>query len=72
MHHIAPGWSPKLLPGKGLEPIRISDIPAGFLEQTILQVRELGFDIVDLDEIRGRFLEKDFGGRFVRFRLDDG
>jgi hypothetical protein len=47
-------------------------VSACFLAQTILQVWELGFDAVDLDEIHRRRLEKNFGRRFVCFALNDG
>ena len=72
LHHVVPDESSEPFPGKGFWPNRILDISAGVLEQTILQVRKLGFDIVDLDEVHRRLLEKDFGRRFVCFTLDDG
>jgi hypothetical protein len=72
VHHALPGQPPEPLPGKGSGPHRILDVAAGFLGQAILQVRKPGFDVVDLDEIRRRFLEKNFGRRFVCFTLDDG
>jgi len=48
------------------------DILAGFLEQTILHLLKLGFDIVEVGESCRRLLEKYFGRCFVCFTLDDG
>ena len=53
-------------------PNRILTITPEFLDQTILQVIDSGYDIVDLSEARRRLLEKDFRRRFVCFTMDDG
>jgi peptidoglycan/xylan/chitin deacetylase (PgdA/CDA1 family) len=51
---------------------RLLEITPEFLEQTILQVRELGYDIISLDEMHLRLIEKKFDRKFVCFTLDDG
>lgn len=53
-------------------PNRILEVTTDFLEQTILQVQSLGYDIVSLDEALRRLIEKDFRQKFVCFTLDDG
>jgi peptidoglycan/xylan/chitin deacetylase (PgdA/CDA1 family) len=53
-------------------PNRILEISPEFLDQTIRQVRESGYDIVTLDEVRRRLIEGDFTRKFVCFTLDDG
>jgi hypothetical protein len=52
VHNVVPGQPSEPLPGKGSGPNRILDASPGFLEQTILQTRELGFDVGGLDEVR--------------------
>lgn len=67
IHHVIPaGRQSKFAPN------RILEITPEFLDQTIKQVRELNYDIVSLDEVRRRLLEKDFKRKFVCFTLDDG
>jgi peptidoglycan/xylan/chitin deacetylase (PgdA/CDA1 family) len=69
LHHVTSrkNWS-----DKEFAPNRILEITPEFLEQAILQVRELGLDIVSLDEARRRLVSDRPQNRFVCFTLDDG
>jgi len=69
LHHVAPSDSERQA---AFCPNRILTITPEFLEQTILQVIDSGYDVVDLSEARRRLLERDFGRRFVCFTMDDG
>ena len=67
LHHVrddggAPGFAPN----------RILDVTTDFLDATLTQVRQAGYDIVSLDEVHRRLREQDFSRRFVAFTLDDG
>lgn len=53
-------------------PNRILEISPGFLRQTISLVRQLGLDIISLDEVRRRIVDQYTGRPFVCFTLDDG
>jgi len=69
LHHVAPS-TPEC---RGeFSPNRILTITPEFLEETIVQVRASGYDIVDLTEARRRLVEEDFSKRFVCFTMDDG
>lgn len=67
LHHVVPAGKNRLF-----APNRILEVTPEFLEQTIKQVRALDYDIVSLDEVQRRLLEKDFKRKFVCFTLDDG
>ena len=67
LHHVR-----RSLAAAPFSPNRILDITPEFLEQTIKQVRDLGYEIVTLDEVRKRLSEQDFSRKFVCFTLDDG
>jgi peptidoglycan/xylan/chitin deacetylase (PgdA/CDA1 family) len=68
LHHVVPSSSKQ----GSFNPNRILEVTPEFLEQTIKHVRMLEYDIVSLDEVRRRLLEKDFKRKFVCFTLDDG
>ena len=51
---------------------RLLEITPDFLEQTILQVKALGYDIISLDEMWQRMAEQQFDKKFICFTLDDG
>ena len=51
LHHVGPEK-----PGR-FEPNRILKVTPDFLEQVIVQVRDLGFDVVSLDEAHFRLIE---------------
>jgi peptidoglycan/xylan/chitin deacetylase (PgdA/CDA1 family) len=67
LHHVKPQTDAGLF-----APNRILSITPEFLEACIVQVRDLGYEIVSLHEARRRLVEKDFASRFVSFTLDDG
>ena len=67
LHHVAPGK-----PTHQFSPNRILKVSPEFLEATIIQVRDLGYEIVSLDELHQRLSEYDFRKRFLAFTLDDG
>lgn len=53
-------------------PNRILEVTPEFLEDTICLVRELGFDVVSLDELHARMASGDFDRPFAAFTFDDG
>ena len=67
LHHVLPQTE-----SEEFAPNRILSVTPEFLEASIVQVRELGYEIVSLDEARRRLVERDFAKRFVSFTLDDG
>jgi len=56
----------------GFAPNSILDVTPQFLEQTILQVKKLGYACVSLDDAMRRLESGDTSQRFVVFTLDDG
>lgn len=59
-------------PHAAFAPNRILDVTPQFLEQTILQVKALGYACVSLDEAMRRLESGDTSQPFVVFTLDDG
>ena len=57
---------------KAFEPNVSLEITPEFLDQTIRQIRDLGFEIVSLDEMHQRLKAGRPSKRFVCFTLDDG
>jgi len=66
LHHVRPRRDVPFQPNHHLE------ITPEFLRATLKHVRELGIDIVTLDEMQRRLTARDFSRRFVCFTLDDG
>ena len=66
LHSVAPDT------GEDFEPNRILRITPEFLEAVLDLVRELGFDIVSLDEIPSRLEMGQDAKPFVSFTFDDG
>jgi len=66
LHHVRPRRDAAFQPNHHLE------VTPEFLRATLKHVRRLGIDIVSLDEMRRRLVERDFTRRFVCFTLDDG
>jgi peptidoglycan/xylan/chitin deacetylase (PgdA/CDA1 family) len=66
LHHVRPVRTEAFQPNGHLE------IAPEFLRATLAHVRELGIDIVGLDEMHRRLRERDFGRRFACFTFDDG
>jgi peptidoglycan/xylan/chitin deacetylase (PgdA/CDA1 family) len=69
LHHVRP--EP---PGQatGFAPNRILEITPEFLDATLGEMRDLGIEVISLDEMVRRFEARDFGKRFACFTLDDG
>ena len=57
---------------KPFHPNSILEITTEFLDATIHQILEAGYEIVTLDEAQRRLVEQDYGRKFVCFTLDDG
>jgi peptidoglycan/xylan/chitin deacetylase (PgdA/CDA1 family) len=66
LHHVRPARSDAFQPNRHLE------ITPEFLRTTLEHVRDLGLDIVDLDEMHRRMTTRAFSRRFVCFTFDDG
>ena len=66
LHQVAPGAP------EPFEPNRILRVTPEFLDQTIRQVLEAGFDILSLDEVAARLAGPPQIRPFVAFTLDDG
>jgi peptidoglycan/xylan/chitin deacetylase (PgdA/CDA1 family) len=67
LHHVRP-WNP---PTPGFTPNRLLEITPEFLDEALVLVRRMGFDIVTLEEALSRLVEG--GGRpFVTLTFDDG
>jgi peptidoglycan/xylan/chitin deacetylase (PgdA/CDA1 family) len=65
LHQVSPGEPAEF------EPNRILRITPEFLDQTIRQVLESGFDVLSLDEVAIRLASGKSGRPFVVFTLDD-
>jgi peptidoglycan/xylan/chitin deacetylase (PgdA/CDA1 family) len=66
LHHVRPARPGAFQPNRHLE------ITPEFLRATLEHVRELGLEIVSLDEMHRRMNSGDFSRRFVCFTFDDG
>jgi peptidoglycan/xylan/chitin deacetylase (PgdA/CDA1 family) len=66
LHHVRPARRDAFQPNRHLE------ITPDFLRDTVSHIRDLGLDIVTLDEARRRLSEGDFSRRFACFTFDDG
>jgi peptidoglycan/xylan/chitin deacetylase (PgdA/CDA1 family) len=67
LHHVRPDPA-----SSGFEPNRILEITPQFLDATLAQIRNMGIEIISLDEMARRFAARDFDKRFACFTLDDG
>lgn len=65
LHHVAPGAP------ADFEPNRILRVTPEFLDQTIRQILEAGFEVLSLDEVEQRLKSGAQGRPFVAFTLDD-
>ena len=66
LHHVRP---PR--PG-GFQPNRLLEVNPDFFERVIRRLRRSGADLVSLDEMHRRMIERDFKRRFVCITFDDG
>ncbi len=67
LHHIIPAGKEDTFSPNG-----ILEIKPNYLAEVIQQVLKLGYEVVTLDEVQRRLVEKDFAKKFVCFTLDDG
>ena len=66
LHHVRPGRDGEFQPNRHLE------ITPEFLRATLSHLRAQGIDVITMDEVRRRLVERDFSRRFACFTLDDG
>ena len=66
LHHVRPAR------GDAFQPNRHLEITPEFLRATLEHVRELGLEIISLDEMHRRMSAGEFSRRFVCFTFDDG
>ncbi len=65
MHHVRPRRS------GAFQPNRILEIEAEFLDSVIAHFRRRGIDLVSMDEVRKRILNREFDRKFVALTFDD-
>ncbi len=66
LHHVRPAR------GDSFQPNRHLEVTPEFLRTTLAHVRELGLDIISIDEVHCRMRTRNFSRRFVCFTFDDG
>lgn len=58
--------------GAAFRPNEILEVEPEFLERLIRHLRRRGLDLVSMDEVHRRLVERDFSRKFVAFTFDDG
>jgi peptidoglycan/xylan/chitin deacetylase (PgdA/CDA1 family) len=66
LHHVRPP-RPELF-----QPNRLLEITPQFLDEVLIDLRRSELDLVSLDEMHRRLVERDFRRRFVCITIDDG
>ena len=66
LHHVRPRGDADFQPNYGLE------IAPEFLRVMLTHLRSHGIDIVTMDEVHQRLIDRNFSRRFACFTLDDG
>ena len=66
LHHVRPARD------EAFQPNRLLEVTPEFLEQVIVSLRESEIELVSLDEVHRRFVDRDFSRRFACVTLDDG
>ena len=66
LHHVRPSRDAEFQPNHHLE------VTPEFLRATLAYLRSQKIDIITLDEMHRRLVERDFARRFACFTLDDG
>src|SRR6266704_3034912 len=66
LHHVRPGRDAEFQPNHHLE------VAPDFLRAMLSHLRSLDIDIITIDEVHRRLVERDFSRRFACFTLDDG
>jgi len=66
LHHVRPSCD------AGFQPNHHLEITPEFLHATLTHLRACGIDIISMEEMHRRLVERDFGRRFACFTFDDG
>jgi peptidoglycan/xylan/chitin deacetylase (PgdA/CDA1 family) len=66
LHHVRPPREAEFQPNRHLE------VAPGFLAAMLAHLRADGIDIITMDEVHQRLVERNFSRRFACFTLDDG
>jgi peptidoglycan/xylan/chitin deacetylase (PgdA/CDA1 family) len=66
LHHVRPARS------EAFQPNRLLEVTPDFLEEVIVRLKRADIDLITLDEMRRRLVERTFWRRFVCFTFDDG
>jgi len=66
LHHVRPRRDAEFQPNRHLE------IAPEFLRATLMYLRTRDVDIITMDEVHRRLVERNFSRRFACFTLDDG
>ncbi len=66
LHHVRPRREDEFQPNRHLE------VTPEFLREMLTHLRARGIDIISMDEVRQRLIERNFSRRFASFTLDDG
>ena len=66
LHHVRPRRDAEFQPNRHLE------VAPEFLRAMLVHLRLRGVDIITMDEVHQRLVERDFSRRFAAFTLDDG
>jgi peptidoglycan/xylan/chitin deacetylase (PgdA/CDA1 family) len=66
LHHVRPGRDAEFQPNRHLE------VAPDFLRAMLAHLRSRDIDIITMDEVHRRLIERDFSRRFACFTLDDG
>src|ERR1700761_7181215 len=66
LHHVRPGRNDEFQPNRHLE------ITPEFLRATLSHLRAQNIDIITIDEVHRRLIERDFSRHFACFTFDDG
>ena len=66
LHHVRPRRDAEFQPNRHLE------VAPDFLRAMLSHLRSRGIDIVTIDEMHQRLIERNFSRRFACFTLDDG
>jgi peptidoglycan/xylan/chitin deacetylase (PgdA/CDA1 family) len=66
LHHVRPGGDAEFQPNRHLE------VTPEFLRAMLAHLRADGVDIITMDEVHQRLVERNFSRRFACFTFDDG
>src|SRR5882724_11981242 len=66
LHHVRPGRDAEFQPNRHLE------VAPEFLRAMLAHLRSHGIDLITMDEVHRRLVERNFSRRFAAFTLDDG